>query len=90
MNGVDNPVKGSVFEREFEASFRISKKMTGKPADPGKVAAIICKAVEAKRPRQIYEINNNPLLTILSWLPARVKEWPVRRILQKNRITRKH
>ena len=40
------------------------------------------KAVTAKHPKYIYNINRNPLLRLLNVLPKRIQVWIITKILQ--------
>ena len=58
--------------------------MRGRPpvADPAEVARLIVKAADAKRPKAVYTINYHLLVGLLSHLPARLKEFVVRKSLK--------
>ena len=48
---------------------------------PEKVAAKIARALEARRPRYVYNINRSPLLRLLNILPQHMQNSLIRRIL---------
>ena len=48
---------------------------------PDKIAKTVLKALTAKRPRYIYNINRSPLLRLLSALPKRMQNYVIRKIL---------
>ena len=64
---LENP---SLYKEEFLASLAQSKKMVGKIISPEKVAEIVVKAATASKPKRYYHVNNNPLLSLISLLPA--------------------
>ena len=66
-NDIDDP--GSIFREEFNRSLEQSKKMVGTITSPEKVAGKVLKAVQAKNPKHIYLVNNNPILSMISILP---------------------
>jgi len=70
------------FERELEILNRITVKKTKRAKDPINVANVILKALNDKSPRAVYRVNNDPELTVGSFLPRKVKDWLVRRILK--------
>jgi len=71
LKGLENE---SVFKDEFD-HFRLSiVKYIRKISTPEQVSKIILKAGTAKRPRRIYNINHNLLVTLLSHLPGKLKE----------------
>ena len=49
---------------------------------PEKIADTAFKAVTAKRPKYIYNINRNPLLRLLNVLPKRMQVWVITKILK--------
>lgn len=61
---------GSVYAEEFTVSRRESVKLVGRISHPAEVAGKILKAVQAKNPKRVYRINNNPLLTLIALLPS--------------------
>ena len=61
---------------------RIVERMEARNVPPERLAAVICRALSAKRPRLVYYVNRNPLLLLLNALPARAQQWIVRRILK--------
>lgn len=70
MSSPGDPGKYPVFDQEFSNSWKKSIKMVGKITSPEKVANKILLASTASKPRRIYRINNNPLITLLSYLPV--------------------
>jgi hypothetical protein len=62
--------KYPVFDQEFRNSWKKSIKMVGSITSPEKVAEKILLASTVSMPKRIYRINNNPVLTLVSFLPA--------------------
>ena len=56
-------------------------KMEGKPIPPGKVAAVIEKALFTKRPKAVYNIHRDPRLVLYSILPQKVRAFVIRKLL---------
>jgi NAD(P)-dependent dehydrogenase (short-subunit alcohol dehydrogenase family) len=70
MNTEYDQGKYPVFSEEFRESWKKSVKMVGKMALPETVAGKIMLASTASKPKRIYRINNSPILTMISMLPA--------------------
>ncbi len=64
---------------------RIVQGFESRPVSPDAVAALAYRAVIAKRPRPVYGINRQPLLSLFSALPVRWQNAAVRRILPGGR-----
>ncbi len=74
MQGVENPVDNSIFEEEFQKSFHMSTRLAGLPASPEKVADTLYRAATATKPRKAYNVNHNPLLSLVSTIPYPILE----------------
>lgn len=61
---------------------RIVGNVEAKNIPPERVAKLILRATEAKRPRYVYSINRNPLLLLLNALPKRMQNWIIKLILK--------
>ncbi len=68
----DHDHPGSLYEEEFRRSFRESKKLVGKVTPPSVVAQVIINAAQAGKPKWVYPVNNNPLLTLITLIPHRI------------------
>jgi len=62
--------KYPIFSQELRKSWSQSVKMVGNISEPDEVARKIFKASIAPKPKRIYRVNNNVLLTFISLLPA--------------------
>ena len=60
---------------------RIVNKVESRSISPDRLAARVIRALNARRPRLVYNINRNPLLRLLNILPARLQLFIIRRIL---------
>ena len=78
-----NPVKGSQFTEEFKVFAKKTGGFKGRELNPQRVGRLIYKAATTTRPRYYYHINNNPVLTILSWLPDRLIDSFVIRLVKR-------
>lgn len=86
LKWMESPVdegKYPVFRKEFKKSRERSIKLVGKMALPQKVAEIIIKAATVSKPKRVYRINNNLLLTLVSFLPAGILDWLIIRIFKE-------
>lgn len=74
MKGVKNPIGNSLFEEEFQKSYQLSTRLAGRAENPEKVADTIYRAATAKKPRKVYNVNHNPLLSLVSTIPCPILE----------------
>jgi len=68
------PIAKTVFKNEFNSFIQSVTKYIGKISSPEQVAKIVLKAGIVKKPKRIYKINHNPLVTLLSVLPGSLQE----------------
>lgn len=61
---------------------RIVDSVEARSVPPGRVAEKVSRALTAKRPRRVYNLNRNPLLLMLNALPRGLQEWILIRILK--------
>lgn len=61
---------------------RIVDSVEARSVPPEKVADRVHRALTAKRPRRVYNLNRNPLLMLLNALPVGLQEWVLVRILK--------
>ena len=85
MKGVKNPVDNSLFEEEFEKSYHLSTRLSGRPVSPEKVAETLLRAATAKKSRKEYNVNHNPLLSLISMIPYPLLEKIITRNLRKKK-----
>lgn len=69
-----NPVDQSVFQHEFDSFVKTSTRFVGRILSAEETAEKIFRAVTARRPKYIYHINNNPLLSLMALLPQRLAD----------------
>lgn len=74
--------KGSLFTKEFRKFIQTVPKYIAKVSDPTAVAELVLKAAMAKKPKAIYSINHNPLVSLLSILPMGLKYFVIRKSLK--------
>ena len=72
----------SLFEKEFINFIDSIPKYIGKISKPEEVAQLVLKAGTARRPKPVYNINHNLLVSLLSHLPAKFKEFVIRKSLK--------
>ena len=77
----DNKLKESQFKKEFEKFIRTVPSYINRISTPQQVADIVLKAGTKNNPKQVYSINHNPLVTLLSLLPARFKNYIIQKTL---------
>ncbi|MBE6135933.1 MAG: SDR family NAD(P)-dependent oxidoreductase [Erysipelotrichaceae bacterium] len=61
---------------------KIVDSVENKKIAPSKIANLIYKVSNKKRPKYVYKINRNKLLILLSILPKRTQNYIIRKILQ--------
>ena len=61
---------------------RIVDKTEAKNVPPEKVAGKVYKALTAKKPMYVYNLNRNFLLRLLNFLPQRIQNYAIRKILE--------
>lgn len=61
---------------------RIVDSVEARKVAPEKVGRLAGKILEAKRPKQVYKINRNPLLLLLNVLPKRLATYIIKLILK--------
>lgn len=61
---------------------KIVNSVEAKHVPPEKIAKTALRALTARRPRYVYNVNRNPLLRLWSILPARCRTAVIRRILK--------
>lgn len=71
----------SIFDTEFASFLDIVPTYIGKIVNPEKVAKVVLKAGTVNNPKSVYQINHNPLVTLLSLLPARFKNYIIQKSL---------
>ena len=66
--------------KEFK---NIVDSVESKKIHPSKIANLIYKASEKKKPKYVYKINRNKSLLLLNYLPERLQNWIIKKILLK-------
>lgn len=73
----------TVFKSELVKSWMKSLKMVGKLTPPEVVARKIFHAAIARKPKRVYLVNNNLLLTLVSLLPKRFLDYLMVRMFRE-------
>ncbi|MCB2207437.1 MAG: SDR family NAD(P)-dependent oxidoreductase [Bacteroidetes bacterium] len=71
-----------LYKNEFDKFINLVPKYIGKISKPDKVARLVFKAGIAQHPKEICSVNHNPLVTILSALPYKLKNYLIKRSLR--------
>lgn len=71
-----------LYKDEFDKFVGVVPTYIRKISKPENVAQLALKAGTSKHPKQIYSINHNPLVTILSKLPYTLKNYLIKRSLR--------
>jgi NAD(P)-dependent dehydrogenase (short-subunit alcohol dehydrogenase family) len=75
-------IDNSRFEKEFSAFVEAVPKYINKVASPEQVANKVLLAGTTHKPGDVYHVNHNPLVSLLTMLPARWKKYVVRKSLE--------
>lgn len=67
----------SRFKVEFRNFINSIPKFIGKIASSADVAKLVLRAGMEKRPKSVYSINHNPIVTLLSVLPSQFKNYVI-------------
>ncbi len=78
----ENFNENSLYKTEFKNFVKSVPKYIGKISIPEEVSKVVLKAGTAKNPKAVYHINHNPLVTVLSHLPASIKNLVIRKNLK--------
>lgn len=70
-----------LYSKQAHKFLGITKKFMGKPLKPDKLAKLIFKVANKKRPKLIYNIHRNIGLVILNMLPKRLQCFIIKMIL---------
>ncbi len=72
----------TLYKRQANKFVSITKKFMGKPLKPIKVANLIFKVSNKKRPKYTYKIHRNIGLVLLNLLPRRLQCYIIKKILK--------
>lgn len=75
-------LNGSYYKTEFDRFIGTVPNYINRILNPHKVAQVILKAGTTGKPKHIYSINHNPLVTILSNIPNRLKNYIIQKKLK--------
>jgi hypothetical protein len=78
----EDKMENSIFKETFHAFVTSVPKFIGTISYPSEVAKLVYKAATKKRPKAVYSVNHNPLVSILSILPQKFKSTIVRKNLK--------
>lgn len=78
----DRALNGSQFARPMRRIRDLAAREWHKAADPGTVAGVVCRALDAPRPKVRYRIGNDPFRRLVEFLPARVADALIGRMMR--------
>lgn len=82
MDHISNPIPDSRLATPFERfAASLARNPPSKHSQPEEVAAVVYRAATDRRCKPHYQINNMPILKVLSWLPTRWADWLLQRAL---------
>lgn len=81
----ENPIDDSAFARPFDRFKKTVPRFIGRISQPNEVAEIVLKAATARNPRSSYHVNHNPVISLLSMLPEKLKDYFVLKSLTSNK-----
>lgn len=74
MKSISNPIENSRYKKSFDIFTKMAQSDIGKMVEPTQVAELVKKALLAKRPKQIYSINKNFKISLLTLFPKRWRD----------------
>ena len=87
MNSISNSIKNSKYNKYFKIFTKMAQANVGKMVEPEQVAQLVKKALIVKRPKQIYSINKNAKISLLTIFPKKWRDylikWAVKKKIQK-------
>jgi len=83
MKSILNPVKDSKFDKYFNIFTKMANADIGKMVEPSQVAELIKKALIANKPKQIYNINKNMKITMLTLFPKKWRDFLIISVVKK-------
>ena len=79
-------VDSTEYYKENSRKFKdIVDSVENRKIHPSKIANLIYKVSEKKKPRYVYTINRNKSLILLNCLPQRTQNWIIKKILTKKK-----
>lgn len=86
INKLDRFVDNTEYYKNTSSEFKnIVESVESKKIPPSKIANLIYKVSEKKKPRYVYTINRNKSLILLNCLPKRTQNWIIKKVLTKKR-----
>ncbi len=82
MQTLEVSVEKSRYNKFYRKFLESTGKNVGRITEPENVAGIVFKALTAKKPKNIYTINRNRTISILSLFPQNVQDWLIKRMLK--------
>lgn len=77
MKSINNPIEDSKYEKYFKAFTNMAQSDVGKMVEPIEVAQLVKKALTVNNPRQIYSINKNAKISLITLFPKRWRDWMI-------------
>jgi len=74
MKSISNPIKNSKYDKYFNTFIKMANADVGKMVEPVQVAQLVKKVLEAKKPKQIYNINKNSKIALLTLFPRKWRD----------------
>ena len=70
-----------MYQHIAERYKKVIGSIESKTIKTNKIANIVCKIANKKKPRYVYKINRNPLILLMNILPKRFQNWVIKKIL---------
>lgn len=83
MKSIPNPIKKSHYASYFSTFTKMAFSGVGKMVEPAKVSILVNKALMAKEPKQVYSINSNVKISMLTLFPKKWRDAMIIRALKK-------
>jgi len=84
MKSITNPVENSKFDMYFKTFIKMANADVGKMVEPVQIAQLVKKVIEVEKPKQIYSINKNAKITLLTIIPQKWRDLLIGNAVKKN------
>ncbi len=83
MKSISSPIEKSNYDIYFKKFIKMANADVGKLVEPIQVAQLVKKVIEVKKPKQIYSINSNAKISLLTLFPKRWRDFLIRNAVKK-------
>lgn len=81
LDSPEVPAESSKYNNHLKKFIKRAQKDVGKSVEPAKVAILVKKALTESRPKNVYQINRNKTIMMMSYLPQRWIDFLIRKMV---------